>query len=53
MQPPAVSFLGTLCSWPWRSACAWLKPSYSSLLTTHPSSSAHERCGSDYTGGRP
>uniref|UniRef100_A0A5F8HD87 Cytochrome b561 family member D1 n=1 Tax=Monodelphis domestica TaxID=13616 RepID=A0A5F8HD87_MONDO len=51
MQPPPVSFPGTLCSWPWRSASAWLKPSCSSLLTTPHSSSAHVRPGSDYTGG--
>ncbi|XP_011803511.1 PREDICTED: uncharacterized protein LOC105516067 isoform X6 [Colobus angolensis palliatus] len=49
-----VSSPGTLYSCPWRSASAWLKPSYSSHLNTPRSSSAPEKHGSGSTGqGRP
>nr|XP_044994326.1 uncharacterized protein LOC101608505 isoform X4 [Jaculus jaculus] len=41
---------GTLCSWPWRSASAWLKPSSSSHLSTPCFSSALERPGFASTG---
>ncbi|KAL2772118.1 putative transmembrane reductase CYB561D1 isoform 4 [Daubentonia madagascariensis] len=41
---------GTLYSWPWRSASAWLRPSYSSRLSTPHSSSVPERLGSGSTG---
>uniref|UniRef100_A0A2K5EPS1 Cytochrome b561 family member D1 n=1 Tax=Aotus nancymaae TaxID=37293 RepID=A0A2K5EPS1_AOTNA len=45
---------GTLYLWPWRSASAWPKPSYSSHLNTPRSFSAPEKLGSGSTGqGRP
>uniref|UniRef100_A0AAA9SVF0 Cytochrome b561 family member D1 n=1 Tax=Bos taurus TaxID=9913 RepID=A0AAA9SVF0_BOVIN len=54
MQSLEVFSPGTLYSWPWRSASAWLRPSCSSRPSTPCSSSAPERPGSDSTGqGRP
>ncbi|XP_064138520.1 uncharacterized protein LOC100665504 isoform X3 [Loxodonta africana] len=45
-----VYFPGTLYSWPWRSASVWLRPSYSSRLSTPHSSSAPARVESGSTG---